>query len=60
MQPVVTKPEATLPAPADVTPVSRVNPADEQISYLAAYELVKNKRYDDALNAMQYFCTKIS
>ena len=33
----------------------RTNPADEQISYLAAYELVKNKRYDDALKAMQTF-----
>lgn len=58
VQPVVTKPEATLPAPADVTPVSRVNPADEQISYLAAYELVKNKRYDDALNSMNIFVQK--
>ncbi|MDP1603054.1 MAG: tol-pal system protein YbgF [Legionella sp.] len=34
---------------------SRSNPADEQISYLAAYDLVKNKRYDDALSAMQTF-----
>jgi tol-pal system protein YbgF len=34
------------------------NPADEQISYLAAYELVKNKKYDDALSAMQNFVAK--
>ncbi len=33
------------------------NPADEQISYLAAYELVKNKRFDDAMTAMQNFIT---
>ncbi len=31
------------------------NPADEQISYLAAYELVKNKHFDEALQAMQNF-----
>ncbi|VEG91025.1 tol-pal system protein YbgF [Legionella spiritensis] len=42
---------------AAVTP-TRSNPADEQISYLAAYELVKNKRYDDALTAMQTFVTQ--
>ena len=47
---------------AVVSPVinapARTNPADEQISYLAAYELVKNKRFDDALIAMQTFVTK--
>ncbi|MBA2711006.1 MAG: tol-pal system protein YbgF [Tatlockia sp.] len=36
----------------------RGNPADEQISYLAAYELVKNKHFDDALMAMQAFINK--
>lgn len=41
-----------------IAPVSRVNPADEQISYLAAYELVKNKKYDDAVRAMQTFVQK--
>ena len=40
------------------TPVSRINPADEQISYMAAYELVKNKRYDSAISAMQTFAQK--
>ena len=35
--------------------VGRGNPADEQLSYMAAYELVKNKRFDDALTAMQAF-----
>ncbi len=38
--------------------VSRINPADEQISYLAAYELIKNKRYDEATSAMQNFVQK--
>ncbi|MBA2648736.1 MAG: tol-pal system protein YbgF [Legionella sp.] len=38
-----------------LAPVSRMNPADEQISYLAAYELIKNKRFDEALAAMQRF-----
>ena len=41
-----------------VAPVSRANPADEQISYLAAYELVTSKRYDEAVNAMQNFVQK--
>lgn len=34
---------------------AHINPADEQISYLAAYDLVKSKRYDEALAAMQAF-----
>lgn len=34
---------------------SRVNPADEQISYLAAYDLVKQKRFDEAIKAMNNF-----
>ena len=37
---------------------SRINPADEQINYLAAYELVKAKKYDEALSAMDKFITK--
>ena len=45
-------------AAAPVGAVSRINPADEQISHLAAYELVKNKRYDDAVIAMQTFVQK--
>ena len=49
---------STMTQPAAIIPVSRINPADEQISYLAAYELVKNKRYDDAINAMQIFVQK--
>jgi len=31
------------------------NPADEQISYLAAYELIKTKQFDEALKAMHQF-----
>ncbi|ETO92264.1 tol-pal system protein YbgF [Legionella oakridgensis] len=34
------------------------NPADEQISYLAAYELIKNKKYDEATNAMQTYISQ--
>jgi len=33
----------------------QTNPADEQISYLAAYDLVKNKQYNKAIKAMQQF-----
>ncbi|MBA2655527.1 MAG: tol-pal system protein YbgF [Tatlockia sp.] len=39
----------------NLTNTARGNPADEQISYLAAYELVKNKHFDEALTAMQSF-----
>lgn len=39
-------PESTAP---------RGNPADEQISYLAAYELIKNKEFDKAVIAMSNF-----
>lgn len=38
--------------------LSRANPADEQISYMAAYELVKNKRYGAATGAMTTFVQK--
>ncbi|MCP0914616.1 MULTISPECIES: tol-pal system protein YbgF [Legionella] len=51
-------PTANAPAIVKSQPAnaaSHHNPADEQISYLAAYELVKNKKYDDALTAMQNF-----
>lgn len=44
-----------MPAVAQTVSMGSNNPADEQISYLAAYELVKNKRFDDALSAMQNF-----
>jgi tol-pal system protein YbgF len=37
------------------TPASNSNPAEEQISYMAAYELVNNKQFDEAINAMQAF-----
>ncbi|MFY7697452.1 MAG: tol-pal system protein YbgF [Legionella sp.] len=48
----LTKPESK---PAMLAPKNRLNPAEEQISYLAAYELVKTKRYDEALKAMAGF-----
>ena len=44
-----------LPVPTTITPHG--NSTDEQISYLAAYELIKNKQYDPALKAMQTFTT---
>lgn len=37
---------------------ANTNPADEQISYLQAYELVKNKHFSEAVMAMQNFITK--
>ncbi len=45
-QPIDSLPESTVP---------RGNPADEQVSYLAAYELIKNKEFDKALMAMKSF-----
>lgn len=36
---------------------ARINPADEQISYLAAYDLVKQKQFPQATQAMQQFLT---
>ncbi len=53
-----TKPASSSTSTQPVIAVSRINPADEQISYLAAYELVKSKRYDNAINAMQTFVQK--
>jgi tol-pal system protein YbgF len=50
--------KTTKPVLAGVNNPSRINPADEQISYLAAYELVKKKRFDDALIAMSDFISK--
>lgn len=46
------------PVPVATKGGTHSNPADEQISYLAAYELVKNKHYDEALTAMQTFVTQ--
>jgi tol-pal system protein YbgF len=48
-QPVVKVAETSAP---------RSNPADEQISYLAAYDLVKNKHFEEALLAMRSFVTR--
>ncbi|PJD92504.1 MAG: tol-pal system protein YbgF [Legionella sp.] len=49
-EPIVTQPV--------VSPAARLNPADEQISYLAAYDLVKKKNFPQATQAMQQFLTK--
>lgn len=54
--PSLSKPKSDAIVPANTTTSN--NPADEQISYLAAYELVKNKQYDQALVAMQNFVTR--
>jgi tol-pal system protein YbgF len=59
-------PAAPLPSTIDNNPSTeselqqvqafpQTNPADEQVSYLAAYDLVKDKRFDEALQAMQIF-----
>ena len=58
--------QTDLPAPTTtstpiiqpITDEGRSNPADEQVNYLAAYELVKNKQFDNALTAMHAFVTK--
>ena len=57
---------ATATAPSQINnqvvtapiPSSHGNPADEQLSYMAAYELVKNKQFDKATSAMQAFVTQ--
>lgn len=49
---------ATSATTAMIATTTNANPADEQISYLKAYELVKTKQYDDALIAMQHFTQK--
>lgn len=43
------------PSMPTLNKAARKNPAEEQISYLAAYELIKNKRYDEALADMNTF-----
>lgn len=53
-----TPPSTPLPVMTPVSTTPRGNPADEQISYLAAYELVKAKHYEDAIAAMQAFVTQ--
>lgn len=66
--PVPTKPTSTTTQPATShaeniapvtdTPTRSNNPAEEQIHYLAAYDLIKNKRFNDAIIAMQSFVTQ--
>lgn len=65
VKPIAPPPQTTEQTSLSATPpilpvvdVARGNPADEQISYLAAYELVKNKHFDEAISAMQSFVTK--
>lgn len=47
-----------VPSIAHTTNNVRINPADEQISYLAAYDLVKQKNAPQATQAMQVFLSK--
>lgn len=58
-------PKPILPATSSVEKTAPVsvgarssNPADEQIRYLAAYDLIKNKRFNDAIKAMESFVTQ--
>jgi tol-pal system protein YbgF len=46
------------PAVIPVTQQHNTDPADEQLSYLAAYELVKSKNFSEAQTAMQAFLDK--
>lgn len=46
------------PTVLPATSTTPANPADEQISYLAAYDFVKNKQFDNALTALQAFVVK--
>lgn len=58
LDPVKAKTEAVVTpvtSPKPNNAANLANPADEQISYLAAYDLVKSKRYDQAIQAMQTF-----
>lgn len=42
-------------APKNNVSTNHKNPAEAQISYLAAYDLLKSKHFDEALEAMQAF-----
>ncbi|MCR9192685.1 MAG: tol-pal system protein YbgF [Gammaproteobacteria bacterium] len=44
--------------PTTTSAAARLNPADEQISYLAAYDLIKQKQFPQASLAMQQFLSK--
>lgn len=48
------KPQAKAPTKTSTKLVS-TNPADEQLSYVAAYELVKTRQFDKAQTAMEQF-----
>ncbi len=47
--------QATKVIPATNNPLHDSNPAEEQIRYLAAFDLIKTKRFDEARKAMQSF-----
>lgn len=54
----LSKPILSLNSTSNNSVSSSPNPADEQISYLKAYEFIKNKQFSQAVSAMQNFITK--
>lgn len=56
--PIIQDSQATQYAQETESSAPRGNPADEQISYLAAYELIKNKEFDKAVMAMNSFISQ--
>lgn len=55
---ITTPPATPNPTLMPIVSTTQANPADEQISYLAAYDFVKNKQFDKALTALQAFVAK--
>lgn len=54
----VEKPKVSFNSANENYASSNTSPADEQISYLQAYEHIKNKQFSQAVSAMQNFVTK--
>ena len=50
--------KANQPPPSHPNNTTSFNSVDEQVSYLAAYDLVKHKKYPEARKAMQVFLQK--
>lgn len=50
------KPVSAVPTPLEAPHGN--NPAEEQVHYLAAYDLIKSKRFNEAITAMQSFVTR--
>jgi tol-pal system protein YbgF len=54
-QPLSSISTSVTPLPASNPTARSNNPAEEQIYYLAAFDLIKNRRFDEAIRAMQAF-----